>query len=521
MTDGDVKYRILGVLGEGGFGKVYRARLETDAGFSKDVAIKVLHDEEPPKALLRRFRDEARILGLLNDRAIVGVEPPIQLDDRWAVVMAFVDGLPCSGLGADSGIPPGVAIEIISEIARALHNAYNTIGPDGEPLHLLHRDIKPDNIQVTPSGDVMLLDFGIAKANFANREHKTQRGFGGTPGYIAPERLEAIEDHRGDVFSLGVVLHEIVTGTRPRFSPPTMQFTGEAPEYANDDLEISSEITPEQKRVLDLAAWMRSYDLEGRPTARQVEAACRELRRELPPPFLREWAESNVPSRSEMEQDDRTGRLISVTRGPSAKDPSPPPATAPPATNTSTGFAIGALLGGGTVVLLGLGIVMVGVVAIVFLVANALQPAPPPAPQPQPTLVAPQPAPEPATPEPKAEPAPEPKAPRVITLPGASAPRPSPAPSPQPTPAPVAEPPTSAERPTGTVVVRTIPSGATVRERGVALTASGGGYPLSPGMHILTITSPAGESTQIPVQVKVGQQVDICYSFDTNSTCGG
>jgi serine/threonine protein kinase len=82
VAEGDVEYRLLSVVGEGGFGKVYRARLEGPDGFHKHVAIKILSDPTPPRSLLQRFRDEARILGLIRDRAIVGVDPPIRIGDR-------------------------------------------------------------------------------------------------------------------------------------------------------------------------------------------------------------------------------------------------------------------------------------------------------------------------------------------------------------------------------------------------------------------------------------------------------
>ena len=147
----------------GGFGKVYRARLEDDAGFSKDVAIKLLSDDNVPDSVLERFRDEARILGLLRHRAVVGVEPPTKLGRRWAVVMEYVDGVSADHLVIEFGkLPVRVVVEIISEVARALDAVYRQPGPDGEPLLLLHRDIKPANIQVTPSGEVKILDFGIA-----------------------------------------------------------------------------------------------------------------------------------------------------------------------------------------------------------------------------------------------------------------------------------------------------------------------------------------------------------------------
>jgi serine/threonine protein kinase len=219
LPESEVHYRFLSLIGSGGFGKVYRARVETADGFQRDVAIKVLNDPNPPKSLLQRFRDEAKILGLVRDRAIVGVEPPIRIGEQWAVVMEFVDGVSAGALVDKGPLPPGVAVEVVGEVARALHNAFHMEGPEGGPLQLLHRDIKPDNIQVTPNGDVRLLDFGVARANFAKREFHTRQSLGGTPGYIAPERLHRIEVPEGDVYSLGVVLHELVTGNRPRFSP--------------------------------------------------------------------------------------------------------------------------------------------------------------------------------------------------------------------------------------------------------------------------------------------------------------
>ncbi len=533
MSEDGVSYHILGVLGQGGFGKVYRARLQTATGFTKEVAVKVLHDESPPNALLKRFRDEARILGLLRDRAIVGVEPPVMLGGRWAVVMDFVDGRSCSAILEDGPFPAGVALEIIEEIARALHNAYNQAGPNGKPLQLLHRDIKPDNIQVTPSGDVCLLDFGIAKANFEEREYKTRQALGGTPGYIAPERLEGVEDPKGDVFSLGVTLHEMITGERPRYAAPTVQFETDGPAQDIEELEVPEALLddPEIRKILELAGWMRTYDYEQRPAAREVEDRCRRLRKDMDATILREWAEANVPPLTEFEQDERTGTTLTLDSGAEAT-PIPAPVVAVPTPQESggSGLAMGALLGGGTVVVMGMALIVVVLVAVIGWLATS-QPtdppvdpaaidAPAPAPEPDPAPVEPpvqepEPAPDP-TPAPRPDPRPPPV---VITLPSPGAsPVPTPTPTPDPpTPAPTPEP----ERPTGLVVVKTIPSGATVKLRGQTLSKSGAGYKLPPGTHVLEVYSTSGESTRIPVQVAAGGQVDICYSFDTNSRCGG
>ena len=109
MSEAGVNYRFLSVIGEGGFGRVYRARMETADGFHRDVAIKVLTDPDPPKQLLQRFRDEARILALVRDRAFVGVQPPITIGGRWAVVMEFVDGVSAGAMIHTGAMPPGVA----------------------------------------------------------------------------------------------------------------------------------------------------------------------------------------------------------------------------------------------------------------------------------------------------------------------------------------------------------------------------------------------------------------------------
>ena len=136
------RYRIVGVLGKGGFGTVYHGRLEGSDGFVKDVAIKLMTEAEPAADTLTRFRDEARILGRLRDRAIVSVEPPTRLDGKWAVVMEYVDGCDCRRLLKEHGsFPATVALEIVEEIARALDALAQHPGDDGEPMRLLHRDL--------------------------------------------------------------------------------------------------------------------------------------------------------------------------------------------------------------------------------------------------------------------------------------------------------------------------------------------------------------------------------------------
>lgn len=534
MADGEIAYRILSLVGEGGFGKVYRARQETREGFHKDVALKLLTDDDPPKSLLARFRDEARILGLVRDRAIVRVEPPIRLGGRWAVVMEFVDGDSCGSIAHQHGrIPSGVAVEIVGEVARALHNAYHMPGPEGQPLELLHRDIKPDNVQVTPSGDVRLLDFGIARANFAGREFKTRMSLGGTPGYIAPERLDGIETPAGDVYSLGVLLHEIVLGTKP-VGPISMEFTADdRPVIDPEDLDLPDDVSPDELRVVELAGWMRHEDHTKRPTARQVEEACRRLRSELPPPFLRDWAEEAVSQRAALPPDDRVGQVFYAGSTAATQDSL---LNAPVTQDSSRTLAMGGVVAGGLGLGLGLGLAVLALGALgltAILMYSFVEPRPvavtpppvearAPAPEPEPVPAAPAPAPEPEPVAPAPAPAP---APRIIVLPGASAPG-TPVPSPSPRPAPTgpgeaseAPAPPATSRGSGHVVVRTVPSGARVLRNGQELSGVGNRYELPVGSHVLKLVSEGGKSATLPVTVQRGGTVEICYSFDANAAC--
>jgi serine/threonine protein kinase len=298
------RYRIMGVIGKGGFGKVYRASLEGPEGFYKDVAIKLLREEDMhlPESTLQRFRDEARILGLVRDRAIVTVDPPTRLGGKWAVVMEYVDGVSCAKLLRVAPVPPGVALEIIQECARALDKVYNQLGRDGAPLQLLHRDIKPGNIQITPSGEVKILDFGIARATFAEREAETTRHIGGTFGYIAPERLSGMEGPEGDIYSLGVVLHVLTTGDKPT-RPGEFREHRHSVDRRNEELQ----------QVLRLAKQMLSLEPEQRPSARQVEDLAAVLRRNISGASLRRWCEEMVPEAVTMSADDLVGSILTET----------------------------------------------------------------------------------------------------------------------------------------------------------------------------------------------------------------
>jgi serine/threonine-protein kinase len=210
------RYELLDRLGVGGMAEVYRARVSGPAGFRRDVVLKrLLPVNEDDPEFVNMFRDEARILGVLNHPNVVQA-----LDfgvDHGApyLVLEYLDG-PSLGrvLRAGRAVAPAIAAHVAREICRALDYMHRAADLDGTPLGLVHRDVTPSNIVVTRAGAVKLLDFGIAK--FARALQSTRAGFvKGKSAYLAPEQLQGLAfDGRADVFSLGVVLHELLTGRR-------------------------------------------------------------------------------------------------------------------------------------------------------------------------------------------------------------------------------------------------------------------------------------------------------------------
>ena len=206
------RYLIVESLGEGGMAAVYKG---FDRRLDRDVAIKVIlpghvHDE----MFVKRFEREARAVAHLTHTNIVGVHDYGTEEGISYLVMAYIPGGTMKDL-LGKPIPWQKAARKLAPIARALEYAHQK--------GIIHRDIKPANILVTQSGDLMLTDFGIAKAVDSEEMTKlTQTGTGiGTPAYMAPEQGMGEEiDHRADIYSLGIVFYEMVTG-RPPFRADT------------------------------------------------------------------------------------------------------------------------------------------------------------------------------------------------------------------------------------------------------------------------------------------------------------
>lgn len=198
--------------------EVWLATAHGDAGFTRRVAIKQLFPaEHDGGAFERMFLDEARITSRLHHAAIVSILDFGVEAGRAFQVLELVDGFDAWRLakwGREAGKPmsAGLALHLCAVVGHALHFAHVAVDDAGQPLRIVHRDVSPQNVLVSRSGDVKLSDFGIAFAE--GRAEKTVGGIArGKPAYMAPEQaVRGAMDGRTDVFGLGCVLHALVAG---------------------------------------------------------------------------------------------------------------------------------------------------------------------------------------------------------------------------------------------------------------------------------------------------------------------
>ena len=212
------QFAVESVLGRGGMGVVYKARQRS---LDRPVALKLL----PPEIALtpgfaERFRREARTLAQLAHPNIVSVHEAAEAEGHYVLAMEFVDGVNLRQAQEDGGLTPEQALAVVPQICDALQYAHDQ--------GVVHRDIKPDNILLTRDGRVKIADFGLAKLLRRTPGDATLTGTEqvmGTFHYLAPEQIRSPKDvdHRADIYALGVVFYEMLTGELPigRFPAPS------------------------------------------------------------------------------------------------------------------------------------------------------------------------------------------------------------------------------------------------------------------------------------------------------------
>jgi len=401
---------------------VYHAVQEGPHGFENEVAIKLVHAEllAAYPHVLEMLVDEARIAARIRHPNVVRILDLVEEAERFYMVMDFVDGLSMrqvldAARGLKSTPPMAPVIEVLAAACRGLQAAHELTTPDGTPLGLVHRDVKPGNILVSIGGEVKVGDFGIALFDDRMTESTAHGQLKGTPAYMSPEQVMGEPlDARSDVFSMGLTLYTLLT--------TKLAFTGENPmkiavKIASDSLEPHAE---ELEQMMPGLGEVFSRTAEKDPqlryqTARELGLELQRLHdRVVSPtpigemlaaagwrpvdqrgePVVPEWPEPDPDEEEDTDPSLKIGGPAQIAGlapepptepldEPGAAEPAPPPPAPPPAPEPPP-------------------------------------PAPPPAPEPPPP--APPPAPEPPPPAPPPSPAPPPPPPEP-----AAAAEPSPA----------------------------------------------------------------------------------------------
>jgi serine/threonine-protein kinase len=269
------RYTLFGEIAAGGMATVHYGRLLGPVGFSRTVAIKRLHAQharDPEFAAM--FLDEARLAARIRHPNVVPTLDVVAQDGELFLVMDYVQGESLAKLirasnEAKAAIPTNIVSTIVCGMLLGLHAAHEATDEHGEPLHIVHRDVSPQNVIVGSDGIPRVLDFGVAKA--AGRMQTTREGqIKGKLSYMAPEQLNGLKiDRRVDVYASGVVLWETLTRRR--------LFTGESEgeivtKVVTSNIDAPSKYAPSVPPALDAIALkaLRRDPAERYQTARDM-----------------------------------------------------------------------------------------------------------------------------------------------------------------------------------------------------------------------------------------------------------
>ena len=272
------RYKLLKQLGAGGMAEVYLATISGEAGFEKQVALKIMHASlASQEKVVDLFLDEARIVSRLTHPNIVQISDLGKDGNDYFIAMEFVDGWDLDKLvrtarARGEHVPLRVGLTVLRKICDGLHAAHTAVDAEGKPLELVHRDVKAENVLLSRSGAVKVGDFGIAKAN--QQVHKTQLGeLKGTAAYMAPEhRTGQAVDKRADIYGVGAIAYEVLTGNEVNLDLAMLAHLGrEGWPHLPPPTSIRPDLPPELDAIVFRAL---AYDKDARyPTCESFEEA--------------------------------------------------------------------------------------------------------------------------------------------------------------------------------------------------------------------------------------------------------
>ncbi|HEY5798672.1 MAG TPA: protein kinase, partial [Burkholderiaceae bacterium] len=270
-------YELRGALGAGGYGQVFEA---WDAKLHRPVAVKRLHTGSGQQGDLAR---EARLAASLRHAAFVQIHAIEDDGDSHAIVMELVPGQTVRELAVAGGLPEAQAIDIVRQVAQAMQAAHDA--------GLVHGDLKPSNLIVEPSGQVRILDFGLAsRIDPQATTSMSDTTPLGTVAYMAPERLlGAAPDQLGDIYALGVMLYELLTGSRPFASLNGLALAAAHMQSSSEQWQYPPALRPQLVDLIrDMTARARNQRVASMREVEQRIAALDASR--LPVPHLRQLA---------------------------------------------------------------------------------------------------------------------------------------------------------------------------------------------------------------------------------------
>ncbi len=331
-------YFLLGLIARGGMAEVYRARPQT--GPKRLYAVKVMRPQLAREArFIDMFHREGKLAMVLKNRCIVETIEVGNHDSRHYITMEYVAGRDLTQVlrrcqETQQRIPVPHAVYIAARIAEGLHFAHTLTGPDGRPLNIVNRDVSPSNVRLSYDGDVKLLDFGIAQAlmKFTSEIGILKGKF----SYMSPEQIRGMPlDARTDVFSAGIILHEMLTTEKlfrgdTEFALMEKVRKAEVPPPSNFNRRVTPELDAISLKALarDVAdryqnAAQLAADLDALIAGYRFDP--KELRQFMRQLFRKEYAKELEDTQMSLETE--PGLSMSMTIGDSRMPTSPPTGT--------------------------------------------------------------------------------------------------------------------------------------------------------------------------------------------------